>query len=82
MTLKKISLNYISISSDFTNTSKLFDFAITSNRIDLDYEFKMTTNFDFSNVSSIIEKLGLFYDTAEEKITSLFKLKDIIKEDF
>lgn len=81
-TLKKISLNYISISSDFTNTSKLFDFAITSNRIDLDYEFKMTTNFDFSNVSSIIEKLGLFYDTAEEKITSLFKLKDIIKEEF
>lgn len=70
-TLKKLSVNYVSLSSDFTEKSKLFDFITTADRIDLDYEMKMVQKFDVETVTNICEKISKYYDNAEKRIKEL-----------
>ena len=66
--LKKLSENYLILSSDFASKSKMFDFIITADKIDLDYEMKMLKEFSFENISNINEKLSKFYENAEVRI--------------
>lgn len=70
-TLKKLSVNYVSLSADFTEKSKLFDFITTADRIDLDYEMKMVQKFDVETVTNICEKISKYYDNAEKRIKEL-----------
>lgn len=72
--LKKLSLNYLSLSSDFANKSKMFDFIITSDKIDLDYEMKMTQEFNFESVTRINDKLMKFYENSEKRILEIERL--------
>ncbi|MCM1004085.1 MAG: DUF115 domain-containing protein [Candidatus Gastranaerophilales bacterium] len=66
--LKKLSECYISLSVDFTQKSKLFDFITTSDRIDLDYEMKMVQKFDVETVTNICNKISEYYNNAEKRI--------------
>jgi len=72
--LKKVSLNYLSLSSDFANKSKLFDFIITSDKINLDYEMKMIKEFTYDIVKNILEKISKFYENAENRIAEVERL--------
>lgn len=67
-TLKKLSVNYLALSSDFSNKSQLFDFMMTADKIDMDYEMKMLKSFTFESVSRICEKLSEYYEHAERRI--------------
>lgn len=66
--LKKLSVNYLSLSSDFSNKSELFDFIMTSDKIDLDYEMKMLSEFTYESVSRICDKISEYYEHAENRI--------------
>lgn len=79
-TLKKLSLNYFYLSSEFANKSKLFNFITIGEKIDLDYEMKTTGKLDYNSVRSILEKLNLFYNNAEEKIDKFCLLAEKIIE--
>lgn len=70
-TLKVLSLNYLELSSEFANKSKLFDFIITSDKIDLDYEMKMMENFSYESVLNITNKLEHFHNNALQKIKDI-----------
>ncbi len=76
--LKKLSECYISLSIDFTQKSKLFDFITTSDRIDLDYEMKMVQKFDVETVTNICNKISEYYNNAEKRIKEIYSLGDIL----
>lgn len=69
--LKKLSLNYLSLSADFASKSKLFDFITASDKIDLDYEMKMVKDFNFETVSKLYKKIFDYYETAEKRIKEI-----------
>ena len=73
--LKRLSLNYLSLSGDFADRSKIFDFITISDKIDLDYEMKMTGNFTLENISNITNKMKVFYDNAESRI---YEIENIV----
>lgn len=72
--LKKLSLNYIYLSGEFANKSKMFDFITIADKINLDYEMKMLREFTFENVTNINEKLSKFYDNSEKRILEIERL--------
>lgn len=72
--LKKLSANYLQLSIEYSEKNKLFDFITTSERIDLDYEMKMTRNFTPTSISNIAEKLSIYYNNAENKIKRILNL--------
>lgn len=69
--LKNLSLNYLKLSGEFAEKSKLFNFIIISDKINIDYEMKMLTNFTIESVSNINEKLNSFYNNAEKRISEI-----------
>ena len=69
--LKRLSIGYVTLSSDFALKNKLFDFIMTSERIDLDYEMKMTREFTVESVSNIANKILNYSSKAEEKINKI-----------
>lgn len=73
-TLKKLSLNYISLSEDFSKKSEMFKFIITAEKIDLDYEMKMLQDFNIENVTRMNEKMSLFYKNALIRIGDIERL--------
>ena len=73
-TLKKLSLNYLALSGDFANQSKIFEFIITADKIDLDYKMKMLKEFTLENVMDITSQLSLFYENAEKRILEIEEL--------
>ena len=75
--LKKLSLNYISLTEEFSKKSQLFEYIITSNKIDLDYEMKMLMEFNYPNVLNISEKMSKFYNDTELRIK---EVENIINE--
>lgn len=77
--LKKLSENYLILSSNFANKSKMFDFIITADRIDLDYEMKMLKEFTLENVLRLNEKLSQFYENAEKRI---LEIEGLFNENF
>ncbi len=72
--LKRLSTGYLTLSADFASKNKLFDFIMTSERIDLEYEMKITREFTVESVTNIIQKISNYAIKAEEKI-------NIIKSD-
>jgi len=73
-TLKKISVNYLYLSSDFSNKSKLFDFMMVAEKIDLDYQMKMTTQFTYDSVTAFIDLLSKYYNNVELRIAEIEKI--------
>ena len=66
--LKRLATGYLALSSDFASKNKLFDFIMTSERIDLDYEMKMTREFTVESVTNIVQKISNYVIKTEEKI--------------
>ena len=72
--LKKLSLNYADMSTVFAKKNLLFDFITTAERIDLDYEMKMTKEFTLETILNLTEKINTYYDNAEKRINYITKL--------
>lgn len=66
--LKKLSLIYIELSNDLTTKSKIFDAITIADRIDLDYEMKMTKEFNFDSVNKINNLILKYLENAEKRI--------------
>jgi len=66
--LKKFSTGYLALSSDFAAKNKLFDFIMTAERIDLEYEMKMTREFTVESVTNIVQKISDYGAKAKDKI--------------
>lgn len=69
--LKRLSENYLRLSKDFADKSKMFEYIVTADRIDLDYEMKMIKEFTFESVSNMNNKLALFYENSENRILEI-----------
>ena len=69
--LKKLSENYLNLSGDFANKSKMFEHIIKADKIDLDYEMKMIKELSLENVASLNNKLALFYENSEKRIIEI-----------
>lgn len=69
--LKKLSLNYLKLSDEFSEQSKMFDFITTANKIDLDYEMKMVREFTVESVTRICAKISQYYTDAENGIKEI-----------
>lgn len=82
-TLKKISKQYLYLSSDFTNKSKIFDYITIANRVDLDYEMKMLQEFTVESVSNIVGKMSQYIELAEKRINDInVYIKRVVDENF
>ena len=79
--LKKISVNYLDLSTNFANQNPLFDFITTSERIDLDYEMKMMREFTFDSVNNINEKLSRYYTNAQKRVEYIDKMLETTLEE-
>ena len=70
--LKKITEIFLKISS--VNKDTLFDFITASEKINVDYEIKMTKNFDIKAINQLTEKFTAYFNTSEKKINYVTKL--------
>ena len=68
---KKLVTGYTALSYDFAEKNKLFDFIMTAERINLDYEMKMTREFTLESVTKLILKITEYTNLAENKIKDL-----------
>jgi len=79
--LKEYAMKYWILSSDFSNKSKMFDFITASDKIDLDYEMKMTKEFTIDSVTNIYNKIALYLKNAKERILEINSLaKDAMEK--
>lgn len=72
--LKKLSVNYYELSNVFAKQNLLFDYITTAEKIDLDYEMKMTKEFTLQTVSNIVEKTNIYYTNALKRIAIISNL--------
>lgn len=70
-TLKKLITGYSTLSDNFSSQNKLYDFITKSEKIDLDYELKMTTEFTVESVTNLVQKISDYANKAEEKINTI-----------
>lgn len=77
--LKKLSVNYLDVSYTYTKQSDLFDYITTSERINLDYEMKMTKELNYQSVSNIAQKLFVYYDHSSKRAVAVKRLLERIK---
>lgn len=70
-TLKKLTINYLSLSNDFTKRSKLFDFMTISEKIDIDYLMKVTDNFTIESITNICNEITKYFDIAQKNIEEI-----------
>ena len=81
--LKKLTLIYIELSTDFAEKSKMFDFITVANKIDLDYEMKMTQTFTTDSVMNIIQKIQQYFENADSRIKEVLNLsREVLNENF
>ena len=71
---RKVIVNYTFLSGEFSNKSKLFDFMTASQKIDLDYEMKMTKELNIPNIQNITTKILDYYDKAIQRIDNIKNL--------
>jgi len=69
--LKKLVTGYTALSSDFSEKNRLFDFIMTPEKIDIDYDLKMTREFTIETISNLVKKISQYCDKAEEKIKTI-----------
>ena len=69
--LKKITIGYTTLSYEFGSKNMLFDFITTAERIDVDYEMKMTKKFTIDSIKNISQKILNYANTSEEKIKTI-----------
>ena len=69
--LKKLTTGYTTLYYDFANKNKLFNFITTSERIDLDYEFKITREFTIESVTNLVNKINEYGELAKIKINAV-----------
>ena len=72
--LKRLSINYYELSNVFAKQNLLFDYITTAERIDLDYEMKMTKEFTLQTVSNIVEKTNIYYTNALKRLAIVSNL--------
>ena len=72
--LKKVSMNYLELSSNLAKSNQLFDFITMSEKIDLDYEMKMMREFTYESVNNINEKLNKYYVNAQKRVLIIFDM--------
>ena len=72
--LKKLSTIYLYLSSDFSAQSKMFEFMTTAEKIDLDYEMKMTKEFTLESVTRINDLILTYLDIAQQRIEYIEKI--------
>lgn len=66
--LKKLVTGFTTLGYDFAGKNKLFDFITTAERIDIDYELKMTREFSLDSVKNLAKKITGYANTSEDKI--------------
>ena len=69
--LKKLTMGYTALSYDYASKNMLFDFITTAERIDVDYEMKMTKEFTADSIKNISQKIFDYANTSEEKINTI-----------
>ena len=69
--LKKLTTGYTALSYDFASKNMLFDFITTAERIEIDYEMKMTKEFTLDSVKNIVNKILEYANKTEEKINKV-----------
>ena len=80
-TLKKIMTGYEALSVDFAHKNMLFDFITAPEKIDVEYEIKMTKEFNTENVSRIVDKVSNYANSAVSKIAEISnKIEAVIGE--
>lgn len=72
--LKKVSMNYLELSSNLAKSNQLFDFITMNEKIDLDYEMKMMREFTYESVNNINEKLNKYYVNAQKRVLVIFDM--------
>lgn len=66
-TLKKVFLVY----SEIHSKNKIFDIIIASERIAMDYEMKMTKEFNINNIQKLSDKITKFSCIANKKLSTI-----------
>ena len=74
--LKRIMTGYHILSNENTKKSKLLDFIIAADVIDLDYEIKMIKEFSLEVITGLIEKVNNFCQNTNSRIK---EISDIIE---
>ncbi len=69
--LKKLSVHYLDMSSNYTKENKIFDIITLADKIDLDYEMKMIQELTLDSVKSIVSKISAYYDNSEKKLKEM-----------
>ena len=81
--LKKVSLNYLYLSDEFANKSKMYDFITIADKIDLDYEMKMMREFTAENITRISGEIARYYENAVNHINETENMiKGVLNESF
>ncbi len=80
-TLKRLSTGYTALGYDFTKANPLFDFMTVAERIDIDYEMKMTREFTVESVLNIANRITAFAEKAEQKINAVNQTIERILEE-
>ena len=66
--LKKLSVIYLELSDNLSSKSKIFNAITVADKIDLDYEMKITKEFNFDSVNKINKLILKYLENAEIRI--------------
>jgi len=69
--LKKLVTGYSALSTDFSEKNKLFDYITTAEKIDIDYELKMTREFTLGSITKLANNINNYGISAENKINTV-----------
>ena len=69
-TLKKVFITY----SELHSKNKIFDIIIAPERIAMEYEMKMTKDFNINNIQQLSDKITNFSNTANKKIHTILNI--------
>ena len=75
-TLKKLSTGYYALAVDFAGKNKLFDFITVSERLESDYQMKMTRELTVENIEKLTLSIRNFAQSANTKIKTVSELID------
>lgn len=70
--LKKVTAAFLESSTSYQNT--VFDYITAAERIEIDYEMKITRNFDLKTVENMSEKMSAYFNNAEKRIAVILDL--------